>query len=282
MSELRITGRSEDGSHLILTDHEDREFTLRISDNLRATINQPRLASVTEEAEPTMSVREIQAKLRAGALIEDLAREANWSHEKVERFAGPILQERAYVLSVANNVIIKSQGSKEQLPFIEVVQRRLAQNGVGADSLNWNTHRRDDGLWVIHLTYPTVNNFGGGHGDAVWFFDMAKRSIVAEDEGALWIMGENTTQSISSPSNSSNSINLTTLSSVRDSDSETDNSNHGLVYTNPTVTINSAPTPRLSVIKENEDAEDGVKKRASVPSWDEIMFGVKKKDDSES
>ena len=123
---------------------------------------------------------------------------------------------------------------------------------------------------------------GGGHGDAVWFFDMAKRSIVAEDEGALWIMGENTTQSISSPSNSSNSINLTTLSSVRDSDSEKDNSNHGLVYTNPTVTINPAPTPRLSVIKENEDAEDGVKKRASVPSWDEIMFGAKKKDDSES
>ena len=46
MSELRVTGRSEDGSHLLLTDHEDKEFTLRISDNLRATINQPRLASV--------------------------------------------------------------------------------------------------------------------------------------------------------------------------------------------------------------------------------------------
>lgn len=267
MSELRVTGRSEDGSHLILTDHEDREYTLRISDNLRATINQPRLASVSNDDEPTLSVKEIQAKLRAGALIEDLAREANWPQEKIERFAGPILQERAYVLSVANNVVIRNQGSREQQTFIEVVQRRLSSNGVSAESLDWNTHRRDDGQWVIRLSYPTVNNFGGGHGDAVWFFDMAKRTIVAEDEGASWILGESQN-------------NLT--STARNIENNPEPGNHGLVYSNPTVTINSAPTPRLSVIRENEDAEDGVKKRASVPSWDEIMFGVKKKDDSES
>lgn len=255
MSELRVTGRSEDGSHLLLTDAEDREFTLRISDNLRATINQPRLASVpTENPEPTMSIKELQARLRAGATIEDLAREAGWSYDKVERFAGPILQERAYVLSLANAVVIKNTGS---LTFIEVVTNRLAANGVSADSLNWNTHRRDDGQWVIRLSYPTVNNFGDGHGDAVWFFDMAKRVIVSEDDGAMWIMGE-----------------VAPAAPARTPEPEI---NHGLVYTNPapTVQINTAPTPRLSVIRENEDAEDGVKKRASVPSWDEIMFGTK-------
>jgi hypothetical protein len=256
MSELRVTGRSEDGSHLLLTDAEDKEFTLRISDNLRATINQPRLASVpTENPEPTMSIKELQARLRAGASIEDLAREAGWSYDKVERFAGPILQERAYVLSLANAVVIKSTGS---LTFIEVVTNRLAANGVSADSLNWNTHRRDDGQWVIRLSYPNRD----GHGDAVWFFDMAKRVIVSEDDGAMWIMGE------SAPS-----------TPVRTPEPEI---NHGLVYSNPapTVQINTAPTPRLSVIRENEDAEDGVKKRASVPSWDEIMFGTKAKEEN--
>ena len=259
MSELRVTGRSEDGSHLLLTDHEDREFTLRISDNLRATINQPRLASVpTEDSEPTLSVKEVQARLRAGALIEDIAREARWSYDKVERFAGPILQERAYILSVANQVVIRQQ-NREPLTFIEVVTNRLTSNGVAAESLQWNTHRRDDGQWVIHLIYPTNNSSRDGQGDAVWFFDMTKRTIVAEDEGASWILGEN----VQAPKAPEPEI------------------NHDLVYSNPTVTINSAPTPRLSVIRENEDQEDGVKKRASVPSWDEIMFGVKK-DDSES
>lgn len=251
MSELRVTGRSEDGSHLLLTDSEDKEFTLRISDNLRATINQPRLASVpTENPEPTMSIKELQARLRAGASIEDLAREAGWSYDKVERFAGPILQERAYVLSLANAVVIKSTGS---LTFIEVVTNRLAANGVSADSLDWNTHRRDDGQWVIRLSYPNRD----GHGDAVWFFDMAKRVIVSEDDGAMWILGE-----------------VAPAAPARTPEPEI---NHGLVYSKPapTVQINTAPTPRLSVIRENEDAEDGVKKRASVPSWDEIMFGTK-------
>lgn len=253
MSELRVTGRSEDGTHLLLTDHEDREFTLRISDNLKATINQPRLASVpTETLEPTMSVKEIQARLRSGATIENLARDAGWSYEKVERFAGPILQERTYILSVANKVVIKGSGTKSALTFIEIVTNKLANNGVAADSLQWNTHRREDGLWIITLNYPNSD----GYGVAIWIFDMAKRSIVADDEGSAWILGE-TPVTTNTPE---------------------PEINHGLVYSipTPTVTISTAPTPRLSVIRENEDAEDGVKKRASVPSWDEIMFGIKK------
>jgi hypothetical protein len=264
MSELRVTGRSEDGSHLLLSlqeDGQDREFTLRISDNLRATINQPRLASVpTEAPEPTISIKELQARLRAGALIEDLAREAGWTYEKVERFAGPILQERAFILATANSVVIKNAGSRDAQTFLEVVTSKLAANGVAADSLEWNTHRRDDGQWVIRLSYPNRD----GNGDAVWFFDMSKRLIVSEDEGASWIMGE------SAPA-----------APVRTPEPEI---NHGLVYPNSnpvsnTVQINTAPTPRLSVIRENEDAEDGVKKRASVPSWDEIMFGTKKSEE---
>jgi Protein of unknown function (DUF3071) len=262
MTELRVTGRSEDGTHLLLTDNDDREFTLRISDNLKATINQPRLASVsTDSPEPTISVKEIQARLRAGSSIEDLAREAGWSFDKVERFAGPILQERAYVLSVANNVTIKNSSARDANTFLEIVSKKLSANGVSADLLEWNTHRRDDGQWVIRLKYPTSNPGYEGRGEAVWFFDMATRTIVAEDEGASWVMGE------SAPMSRVNEPEI----------------NHGLVYTNnnPTVTINSAPTPRLSVIRENEDQEDGVKKRASVPSWDEIMFGTKSTSDNE-
>ena len=259
MSELRVTGRSEDGTPLLLTDAEDKEFTLRISDNLKATINQPRLASVPTENQPAISIKDLQARLRAGAAIDDLAREIGWSYEKVERFAGPILQERSYILSVANAVVIKNAGSRDAQTFLEVVTAKLSANGVSADSLEWNTHRRDDGQWVIRLSYPTVNNFGDGHGEAVWFFDMNKRLILSEDEGASWIMGE------AQPA------------AVRKPEPEI---NHGLVYpnSNPTVQINTAPTPRLSVIRENEDVEDGVKKRASVPSWDEIMFGTKKND----
>ena len=263
MSELRVTGRSEDGTHLLLTDSEDHEFTLRISDNLKATINQPRLASVPTENQPIISIKDLQARLRAGMAIDDLAREIDWSYEKVERFAGPILQERSYILSIANSVVVKNAGSRDAKTFLEVVTARLSANGVSPELLEWNTHRRDDGQWVIRLSYPTVNNFGDGQGEAVWFFDLNKRLILSEDEGASWIMGE-----------------AQPAGAIRKPEPEI---NHGLVYpnSNPTVQINTAPTPRLSVIRENEDVEDGVKKRASVPSWDEIMFGTKKNDSEE-
>ena len=148
--------------------------------------------------------------------------------------------------------VVKNQ-QRDQVIFLDLVTSKLAANGVASDALQWNAHRKDDGQWVIRLNYPNRD----GLGDAVWFFDMTKRTIVAEDEGAAWIMGE------SAPS-------------VKAPEPEL---NHGLVYSNPTVTINSAPTPRLSVIRENEDQEDGVKKRASVPSWDEIMFGKKATDE---
>lgn len=260
MSELRVTGRSEDGTNLLLTDPQDNQFTLRISDNLKATINQPRLASVpTEVPEPTISIKELQKRIRSGELIEDLARETGWSYEKVERFAGPILQERTYILSLANEIVIKNAGSHNARTFSEVVAKRLSDNGVSVDKFEWHIHRRDDGRWVIRLTYPNRE----GRGDAVWFFDVSKRLIISEDEGASWIMGE-----------------IPDATSSRISEPEI---NHGLVYSNQssTVQINSAPTPRLSVIRENEDAEDGVKKRASVPSWDEIMFGTKKNESND-
>ena len=49
MSELRVNGKSEDGLYLSLLDSDGKEFSVRISDTLRSTVNQPRLMSVQDE-----------------------------------------------------------------------------------------------------------------------------------------------------------------------------------------------------------------------------------------
>jgi hypothetical protein len=108
MTELRLTGKSEDGNHLSLVDNQGAEFSLRISDTLRATINQPRLTSVPSvDASETMSVREIQRRLRAGESMEQVAREGHLTIEKVERFSGPIMQEREYILDRARELVMR-------------------------------------------------------------------------------------------------------------------------------------------------------------------------------
>jgi hypothetical protein len=257
MSELRLTGKNPEGTHLTLTNPTGDEFTVRISDTLRATVNQPRLAAVvvSDDVE-TMSVKEIQRRLRSGESMDAIARDGRISVEKVERFAGPILQERVYILDQAFAVVLRKESARDQETFQDVVISRLAPMGVDSDSLSWNTWRIDDGTWTIDLSYPNRD----GHGSATWNFDLNRRSITATNENARWMLGQEPAPRPQTP---------------------------GLVHsepTHPSRIVDSIPdpepvreTPRLVAIRETpreEDRAEGISGRAKVPSWDEIMFGT--------
>jgi len=256
MSELRLTGKNPEGTHLTLTNPIGEEFTIRISDTLRATVNQPRLAAVAASDDvETMSVKEIQRRLRSGETMDAIARDGRISVEKVERFAGPILQERVYILDQAFAVVLRKESARDQETFYDVVISRLAPMGVDSDSLSWNTWRIDDGTWTIDLSYPNRD----GHGSATWNFDLNRRSITATNENARWMLGQEPAPRTQTP---------------------------GLVHSepsHPSRIVDSIPTsepvretPRLVAIRETpreEDRAEGITSRAKVPSWDEIMFG---------
>ena len=259
MTELRLNGKNDDGTHLSLHDNDGTEFTLRISDTLRATVNQPRLSAVPEQVNETISIKEIQRRLRAGELAEELARENNISIEKIERFSGPILQERIYIIDQAQQVAIRKESGRDPVNLLGVVLSRLAPRNIDLADLSWNTWRHEDSSWTIELHYPNTN----GIGIAQWNFDATRRTLTSMDENARWMMGdEPTPRQMPTP---------------------------GLVYSDsnhPALreeTPAPAPeVPRLAVIREvpdDEAARDGVVARAKVPSWDEIMFGIKPSED---
>ena len=280
MSELRLTGKTEDGNHLALVDNDGAEFTLRISDTLRATVNQPRLTSVpTSDFVAVMSVKEIQKRLRAGESFEQIAREGQISVDKVERFSGPIMQEREYILDRAREIVMRRDAHRLEETFEDVVRTKLAPRGVDTDEITWNTWRLPDTTWHIELHYPNRD----GNGIATWVFDLARRALSASDENGAWLIDEDVP--------------------VRVAKSEP-----GLVYAEPThPSRNETPIPRISdlfeptvapdadgeepevnepprlaVIRETPtaaDSEDGITARAKVPSWDEIMFGRKSEDE---
>lgn len=258
MTELRFIGKSDEGTHLSLHDSDGNEFTVRISDSLRETLNQPRLTSVPEQSIETISIKEIQRRLRAGELGEELARENNITLEKIERFSGPILQERIYIIDQAQQIVIRKEGEREPVTLLGVVISRLAPRNIDLADLSWVTWRHEDGTWNIQLHYPNTS----GHGVAQWNFDPTRRTVASLDENARWMMGnEPPTRSIATP---------------------------GLVYSDSPhpsmreVATHQPEVPRLAVIREAPDDEavrDGVVARAKVPSWDEIMFGIKATDD---
>ncbi len=74
-TDLRLVGRSADGTELELVDQDGNKFNLRISDSLRSNVNQPRLAAVSDfQEEVSTTVKEVQARLRGGESIDSPAR----------------------------------------------------------------------------------------------------------------------------------------------------------------------------------------------------------------
>ena len=282
MTELRLDGRTDDGLYLSLRDQEGEQYSVRISDTLRATVNQQRLNSVPDNEEPSISIKEIQRLLRTGQTSEQISREYNVSIEKIERFAGPILSERIYIIDQAQEIVVRKEIDRDPVTLIQTITSRLAPRGIDASTLSWDTWRLENGTWTVELHYPQT----GGVGVAQWSFDPLLRSLTSMDENARWMMGDDPApRQLSKPG-------LVTTESTHPSERRSPE-NHG-VSTLDKDRFNefedlerfedekiSPLVPRLAVIREEPDDEasrDGITARAKVPSWDEIMFGIKPED----
>jgi hypothetical protein len=276
MTELRLDGKTEDGSHLSLIDTDGNNFSLRISDTLRATVNQPRLTSVPAiDAVETISVKEIQRRLRAGDSFEQIAREGQTTVDKVERFSGPIMQEREYILENARNLIMRKDIHRIDLTFREVVLAKLAARGVDTDEVSWNTWRQPDGTWHIELHYPNRD----GNGIATWNFDLSRRALDASDDNGAWLIDEEAP--VRAPSTAIIYSEPSHPSRLEEVAPEPEIVRIADLLNVPE---EKAETPRLAVIRETPsaaDSQDGITARAKVPSWDEIMFGRKSEEPTE-
>lgn len=270
VSELRLNGKTEDGLYLLLHDKEGAEYTVRVSDTLRATINQQRLVSVPQSGEPTVSIKEIQRLLRAGQAAEQIARDHKISFEKIERFAGPILSERIYIIDQAQQIVMRKESGRDGVTLLGVVVSRLAPRNIDSAELAWDTWRLENGDWTIELHYPNSN----GVGVAQWCFDAVLRTITAMDENARWMMGDDPApRQLPTPG-------LVPIEAIHPSGRRNNDTNYEFdgedAYAQTEIV--APQVPRLAVIREEPDDEasrDGVTARAKVPSWDEIMFGIK-------
>ena len=276
VTELRLNGKTEDGLHLSLHDNDGNEFTIRVSDTLRATVNQQRLMAVPTNLEPTVSIKEIQRLLRAGQTADQIAREHEISIEKIERFAGPILSERIYIIDQAQQIVIRKEGGRDAVTLLGVVISRLAPRNIDSSELSWDTWRLEDGTWTIELHYP--NNTGVGI--AQWSFDATLRTVISMDENARWMMGdEPTPRQLPTPGLVPTEASHPSERRVIDVYSEFRKENLQDEIEEEIAPIREVP--RLAVIREEPDDEasrDGITARAKVPSWDEIMFGIKPED----
>lgn len=186
MPELRVVAVSNDGTRLVLKAADNTEYTLPIDERLRAAVRNDRARLGQIEVESHLRPRDIQARIRAGATAEEVADFAGISVDRVRRFEGPVLAERAFMAERARKTPVRRPGESAGPQLGDAVAERLSLRGADKDSVRWDSWRRDDGTWEVLLVYRVASETHS----ASWMYDPPRRLVQAVDEEARSLLGE--------------------------------------------------------------------------------------------
>jgi hypothetical protein len=185
MQELRLVAVSEDGSYAILAvPGRSGRFLLPIDDRLRTVAKGQfsRLAQYEIEVENPLRPKEIQDRIRAGETADEIADAAGIPPDKIRRFEGPILAERQYQAEQARRATIPGHSDSGPGPRLgDIVAERLTRAGANAETVEWDSRKRPDGNWQVHLAF----SIGGRVGRAEWLYDPRRRHVIPDDDQAV-------------------------------------------------------------------------------------------------
>ncbi|MBA3266067.1 MAG: DUF3071 domain-containing protein [Nocardioidaceae bacterium] len=189
MRKLTLVGLSGDGQEVVLVDDAGSEFVTPADDRLRAALrgDRARLGQLEIEMQSALRPRDIQALIRAGESPETVAATAQVSVDKIMAYCVPVLAERQHIADLAQRSHVRrksADGPARRLA--DVVVERLRGRGVDPESCQWDARRREDGRWVVEVSYIS----GERERQGKFVFDAAGRYSVADDDEARWLTGE--------------------------------------------------------------------------------------------
>ena len=133
-----------------------------------------------------LSPREIQARVRSGASVDDIVHATGMDPDRVEAFAIPVLAEREFVAGQARSHLARRGGETiAHRSLAEVVADRLSPRGVDPDAVRWDSWRIEGRRWTIQVNWEAA----GSRHEAHFVYDQAGRFSVAENDDASWLLG---------------------------------------------------------------------------------------------
>ncbi|GAA2337836.1 septation protein SepH [Saccharopolyspora halophila] len=169
MRSLRVVGLDEDGESVICEDPENGErFTVPADERLRAAArgDLTRLGQVQIEMEQQMRPREIQARVRSGASVAQIAATSGLPEHRIERYAYPVLLERTQIAEMAQRAHPVREDGPDVQTLGEVVSQTFAMRSHDYHEANWDAWRGEDGKWVVQLAWQA----GRSENHAHWVF----------------------------------------------------------------------------------------------------------------
>ncbi|WP_431238813.1 septation protein SepH [Mycolicibacterium aichiense] len=190
MRELRVIGLDVDGRHIICEGPDPADkFTLQVDDRLRAAVRGDRSLGQTsrdKEVKGVLRPRDIQARIRAGASVEQVAASSGMDISKVERFAHPVLLERSRAAELAGAAHPVLADGPAVTTLLDTVTTALVARGQSLESTSWDAWRGEDGRWVVQMAWQAglsdnVAHFRfspGAHGGTVSALDDAASELI--------------------------------------------------------------------------------------------------------
>ena len=160
-----------EGGALVLAAPSGERFRLPVDAALLARLQQvPPVAP-----EKRLSPREIQALVRAGRSAEQVAAITGVPVASVERFVGPVLAERAYIVESALAVRLppETEGARSRT-FGAVMSDRL--DALAAKDVRWSSAKEPSG-WVLAVGFSADDL----QHDARWRFDPKHMRLDADN-----------------------------------------------------------------------------------------------------
>jgi hypothetical protein len=294
-----------DGRRLRLADPHDPsgpEVTLEIDARLRAALgvapgvrpeNRPEkpVPKVETQMDSMLRPRDIQARIRAGETPEQVAAAAQTTVDKVMPYAAPVLAEREHVAERAQRSSIRRPSSEAPhgaRTLGEAITGHLHERNVDPDVVAWDAWRREDGRWALTGRFSVQ----GRDGRAELTFDQPGNFVVLDNDDARWLVGD-----VPDPvAEAEPEPGVRRLAAVPEDTDQLTLGDDVLGITDEPIEAFLDDAPGLDESELVEEAADAValddddadqdlapepprrpvkktRGRASVPSWDEIMFG---------
>jgi Protein of unknown function (DUF3071) len=311
MVELELVGLSEDGTRLVLADATGDEFTVPMDDRLRAVVRGSRVrpGQLEKRMESALRPRDIQARIRAGENPEAVAEVAQVPVERIMGYAVPVIAERQHMAERAQRSAVRRKNAEGPGQLLgDAVAERLRSRNVDPATCEWDAWRREDGKWTVSARYSGE----GGERTGRFVYDALSRYALADDDDARWLLGERVAEREQKRKPSGRRLSavtseydamlfdeepttdLTAVADVLGDDHEEsehpqraprhteDQEEQSARVDEPDEAARvddddarPEPRPKRPEPKPEKRGRRG-RGRASVPSWDEIMFGQPK------
>jgi hypothetical protein len=248
MRELKVVGLDVDGKYLICeADDPVERFKLAADDRLHAAMRRdtasPEQPHLEMEVTNMLSPKEIQARIRAGASVEQVAAASGSELARIRRFAHPVLLERSRAAELATAAHPVLADGPAVLTLLETVSTALVARALDPDKVSWDAWRNEDNRWTVQLAWKV------GRSDNLAHFCFAPGAhggtVTAVDDGANELI-----------------------------DPHFDRGPRPLARV-ARIDFEEAPKPEVSAPPPPEQPVHSRRGKPVVPAWEDVLLGVR-------